>query len=94
MKVDEQNILIDKALKLYDVDSESALAREMGMTAQNFNQRKKRCTLIRPLTKLIEAKEPPPFSTIPPETTENLMPVCHDKTHPNTEQIWKKSRND
>lgn len=56
MTVDNIQEVIDRAIEFCNVKSEAELAREMGTSEQNLNQKKKRGTAVKSIVKFCEKK--------------------------------------
>jgi hypothetical protein len=65
MNVDDTQIIVDKAMISADCGSEAELARKMGMLPQNFNQKKKRGTIIKDIKRYLEKSIPAEPTAIP-----------------------------
>lgn len=56
MTVDDVQKIVDMTMELCDCDSQAKLAEEMGMISQNFNQKKKRKTIVKQIEKFLKKK--------------------------------------
>jgi len=66
MNVDENQLIVDNAMKSTGCNSEAELARMMGMLPQNFNQKKKRGTIAKAINRFLEKTGQPAASTPAP----------------------------